>query len=254
MNKAIYFAFAFAICILGISCAKHPSADDESQKTNIYNLVILDCSGSMQPLREAAIQGYNETLEVIRVAQEQYGIEQQNFVSLVLFNFDIKKVFDCDTVQNMPNLLTENYLPEGPTAMWDAIGISLSDLQQNMDSLDNATAVVTIISDGLENASHRFSLAQVVSQIDSLKDQGVMFVFMGTNQNVTQTAAQLHIDTYRIFEYTEDGMRDAWESGIKASAEYYNRMAQYNKDTRGMSKEERNAYFRDRNKENGWFE
>lgn len=80
-----------------------------------------------------------------------------------------------------------------------------------------------------------------------------MFVFMGTNQNVAQTAALLHIDAYRIFEYTADGMRDAWESGIRASAEYYDRMAQYNKDTRGMSKEERNAYFRNRNKENEWF-
>lgn len=126
-------------------------------------------------------------------------------------------------------------------------------LQQRLDSLDNATAVVTIISDGLENASHRYSLEQVVSQIDGLKEDGVMFVFMGTNQNVVQTATQLHIDAYRTFEYTADGMKEAWENGIKASAEYYDRMEQYNKDTRGMSKEERNAYFRDRNKENEWF-
>ena len=236
-----------------IGCAKHSSQETDDPITDIYNLVILDCSGSMQPLREAAIQGYNETLDAIRTAQEQYGIEQQHLVSLTLFNMDVTKVFDCDTVQNMPNLLTENYMPEGVTALWDAVGISLTELQQRLDSLNNATAVVTIISDGLENASHRYSLYQVVSQIDRLKEQGVMFVFMGTNQNVAQTASQLHIDTYRIFEYTADGMKEAWESGIKASAEYYERMAQYNKDTRGMSKEERNAYFRDRNKENEWF-
>lgn len=236
-----------------IGCAKHSSQETDGPITDIYNLVILDCSGSMQPLREAAIQGYNETLDAIRTAQEQYGIEQQNLVSLILFNANVTKVFDCDTVQNMPNLLAENYMPEGITAMWDAIGISLSKLQNRLDSLDNATAVVTIISDGLENASRRYTLEQVVSLIDNLKEQGVRFVFMGTNQNVAQTATQLHIDAYRTFEYTADGMRDAWESGIKASAEYYDRMAQYNKDTRGMSKEERNAYFRDRNKENGWF-
>lgn len=235
-----------------IGCAKQ-TGHEEGPATNIYNLVILDCSGSMQPLREAAIQGYNETLDVIRYAQEQYGIEQQHLVSLTLFNMDVTKVFDCDTVQNMPNLLMENYMPEGVTAMWDAIGISLTELQQRLDSLDNATAVVTVISDGLENASHRYSLEQVVSQIDGLKEDGVMFVFMGTNQNVVQTATKLHIDAYRTFEYTADGMKEAWESGIKASAEYYDRMAQYNKDTRGMSKEERNAYFRDRNKENEWF-
>ncbi len=249
MKKIFIILCIFIICI---GCAKQTSYE-EGPTTNIYNLVILDCSGSMEPLREAAIRGYNETLDVIRSAQDQYGIEQQHLVSLTLFNADVTKAFDCDTVQNMPNLLEENYMPEGITAMWDAIGISLSDLQQNLDSLDNATAVVTIISDGLENASHRYSLEQVVSQIDGLKEQGVMFVFMGTNQNVAQTAAQLHIDAYRVFEYTADGMKDAWESGIKASAEFYDRMAHYNKETREMSKEERNAYFRDRNKENKWF-
>ena len=102
MKKIFIILCIFIICI---GCAKQTS-HEEGPATNIYNLVILDCSGSMQPLCEAAIQGYNETLDVIRYAQEQYGIEQQNLVSLVLFNFDITKVFDCDTVQNMPNLLT----------------------------------------------------------------------------------------------------------------------------------------------------
>ena len=49
-------------------------------------------------------------------------------------------------------------------------------------------------------------------------------------------------------------MKEAWKSGIKASSDYYDRMSQYNKDTRNMSKEERNKYYRDRNKEDGWFD
>ena len=87
-----------------------------------------------------------------------------------------------------------------------------------------------------------------------MKNQGVMFVFMGTNQNVQQTAEALHIDDYKIFEYSTEGMKRAWKSGIKASADYYDRMSQYNKDTRNMSKEERNRYYRDRNAEDGWFD
>ena len=54
--------------------------------------------------------------------------------------------------------------------------------------------------------------------------------------------------------YTTDGMKDAWQSGIKASADYYDRMSQYNKDTRGMTRQDRNTYYRDRNKEDGWFD
>ena len=253
MKRSILFLLAI-MCLAG--CAKRSSqstTDENVEVTKIYNLVILDRSGSMMPLREVAVQGYNETLDVIRAAQQQYNLEQQNLVTLTLFNHLVTDVYDCDTVQNLPNLLMQDYQPDGMTAMYDAIGLSLTKLQRKLNKLENATAVVTIISDGLENASHIYSLDRVAKLIDSMKNQGVMFVFMGTNQNVQQTAEALHIDDYKIFEYSTEGMKEAWQSGIDASADYYERMSQYNKDTKGMSKQERNDYYRDRNKEDGWF-
>ena len=253
MKRSILFLLAI-MCLAGCAKRSNQSTTDENvEVTKIYNLVILDRSGSMMPLREVAVQGYNETLDVIRAAQQQYNLEQQNLVTLTLFNHLVTDVYDCDTVQNLPNLLMQDYRPEGMTAMLDAIGLSLSKLQRKLNKLENATAVVTIISDGLENASRIYSLSRVAKLIDSLKNQGVMFVFMGTNQNVQQTAEALHIDDYKIFEYSTEGMKEAWQSGIDASADYYERMSQYNKDTKGMSKQERNDYYRDRNKEDGWF-
>ena len=252
MKRSILFLLAI-LCLAGCAKRSNQSTTDENvEVTKIYNLVILDRSGSMTPLREVAVQGYNETLDVIRAAQQQYDLEQQNLITLALFNTEVTNVFDCDTIQNVPNLLWDNYVPYGGTAMWDAIGISLTNLKTKLDSLENATAVVTIISDGEENSSYRYSCKQVASLIDELKNQGVMFVFMGTNQNVQQTAEALHIDEYKSFPYTVEGMKDAWKRGMKSSADYYDRMSQYNKDTRNMSKEERNNYYRDRNKENGW--
>jgi len=256
MKRTFLFLLAI-VCLAG--CAKRSNQSNQSptdenvEVTKIYNLVILDRSGSMTPLREVAVQGYNETLDVIRAAQQQYNLEQQNLVTLTLFNHLVTDVYDCDTVQNLPNLLMQDYRPDGMTAMFDAIGLSLTKLQRKLNKLENATAVVTIISDGLENASHIYSLGRVAKLIDSMKNQGVMFVFMGTNQNVQRVASALHIDEYRYFEYSADGLKEAWKSGINASAEYYDRMSQYNKDTKGMSKKERNDYYRDRNKEDGWF-
>lgn len=256
MNSKL-FIFCVAVLAL-ISCAKHQTqatriTDEDVDVTKIYNIVILDRSASMSPLREAAVQGYNGVLEVIRTAQEQNAIEQQNYITLSFFNDSVTNVFDCDTVRSIPDLLLDDYRPQGNTALWDAIGISLDSLKVKLDSLENATAVVTIISDGLENASKHYSIYAVADRIDALKGQGVMFVFMGTNQDVAQTAASLHIVNYRVFEYTAEGMKEAWQSGIDASAGYYERMSQYNKDTRGMSKQERNDYYRDRNAEDGWF-
>ena len=242
------------MCLAG--CAKRSSqstTEENVEVTKIYNFVILDRSGSMMPLREVAVQGYNETLEVIRNAQQQYNLEQQNLVTLTLFKHEITNVFNCDTIQNMPNLLLTEYNPIGATAMLDAIGLSLTNLKTKLDSLQNATAVVTIISDGEENSSKKYKYKDVTNLIDKLKDQGVMFVFMGTNQNVEMVSSALHIDDYKVFEYSTEGMKDAWRSGINASSDYYDRMSQYNKYTRNMSKEERNKYYRDRNKEDGWF-
>ncbi len=257
MKKSILFLLAI-LCLAG--CAKRSNqsnlstTDENVEVTKIYNLVILDRSGSMTPLREVAVQGYNETLDVIRNAQQQYNLEQQNLVTLTLFNHFVTDVYDCDTVQDLPNLLMQDYRPDGMTAMFDAIGLSLSKLQRKLNKLENATAVVTIISDGLENASHIYSLGRVAKLIDSMKNQGVMFVFMGTNQNVQQVASALHIDEYRYFEYSTAGMKDAWEHSMNASADYYDRMSQYNKDTHGMTKKARNEYYRNRNQEDGWFD
>lgn len=254
MKKIILFLLAM-LCLAGCAKRANQSTTDENvEVTKIYNLVILDRSASMTPLREVAVQGYNETLDVIRAAQQQYNLEQQNLVTLTLFNHLVTDVYDCDTVQDLPNLLMQDYRPDGATAMFDAIGLSLSKLQRKLNKLENATAVVTIISDGKENASHIYTLDSIAKMIDSLKQQGVMFVFMGTNQNVQQTASALHIDKYKVFEYSTEGMKRAWESGMKASADYYDRMSQYNKDTRGMSRKDRNNYYRDRNKEDGWFD
>lgn len=249
------------LCLLAMlslaGCAKRANqstTNENVEVTKIYNLVILDRSGSMTPLREVAVQGYNETLEVIRNAQQQYNLEQQNLVTLTLFNHEITDIFDCDTVQNMSNLLLTEYQPIGATAMLDAIGISLTKLRDKLDNLQNATAVVTIISDGEENSSSQYRYKDVAKLIDELKNQGVMFVFMGTNQNVEMVSSALHIDDYKVFAYSTEGMKEAWNSGMKASADYYDRMSRYNKDTRNMTKEERNNYYRDRNQEDGWFD
>lgn len=253
MKKSILFLLAI-VCLAGCAKRSNQSTTDENvEVTKIYNLVILDRSGSMMPLREVAVQGYNETLDVIRNAQKQYNLEQQNLVTLTLFNHEITNVFDCDTVQNLPNFLMQDYKPDGWTAMLDAIGISLTKLKNKLDNLQNATAVVTIISDGEENSSKKYKYKDVAKLIDELKNQGVMFVFMGTNQNVELVSSALHIDDYKVFEYSIEGMKDAWKSGMNASSDYYDRMSQYNKDTRNMSKDERNRYYRDRNQEDGWF-
>ena len=53
----------------------------EATKTEVYNLIILDKSGSMHSIRTAAIDGYNETLGSIRAAQHKHIDTQRHFIS-----------------------------------------------------------------------------------------------------------------------------------------------------------------------------
>lgn len=58
---------------------------NEIEKTQVFNLIILDRSGSMELIREAAIEGFNRTLAGIKKAQEKYADTQDHYVSLVTF-------------------------------------------------------------------------------------------------------------------------------------------------------------------------
>ena len=44
---------------------------NEILKTKVFNVIILDRSGSMECIRQAAVEGFNETLAGIKKAQEK---------------------------------------------------------------------------------------------------------------------------------------------------------------------------------------
>ncbi len=54
-------------------------------KQRVFNLIILDESGSMSSIKKQAIDGVNETVQTIRTAQKKHE-DQEHFVTLVAFN------------------------------------------------------------------------------------------------------------------------------------------------------------------------
>lgn len=51
---------------------------NEIQKTQVFNVIILDRSGSMNRIRKAAVDGFNETLAGIKKAQEKFADTQDH--------------------------------------------------------------------------------------------------------------------------------------------------------------------------------
>ena len=98
----------------------------------------------------------------------------------------------------------------GMTPLYDAIGLSLTRLEHHTASLADVAVVVTIITDGLENASREYRRESIHRLIDEMKGKGWAFNFMGANQDSYASARDIGIHHSRNFDYSEKGTQSAF--------------------------------------------
>ena len=172
-------------------------------KTRIFNLIIIDESGSMQSIKKEAIDSVNETIQTIRSAQKKHE-DQEHYVSLVTFNDDVKTVYECVAVNEVKELTVETYQPDCCTALYDAMGISLNALRKKVAEDDKV--LVTVVTDGYENASKEYSGKAIKALVDELKAKGWVFAYIGANQDVEAVAATISITNTLRFNATSAGV------------------------------------------------
>ena len=221
-------------------------------KTQIYNLIILDKSGSMSSIARAAIAGFNETVGGIRSAQERFAETQEHFVSLMIFcNCEKRLVYDKVPVANVKELTSKEYRPCCCTPLYDAMGISINNLFNEIKDKEDATAVVTVITDGLENASKEYSGPAIKALVERMKEEeGWNFAYIGTNQDVKATSSSLNIDNYMAFADDEAGMHEAWIKERKSRTMMYSRMSDDFAATSAMPSAMRKIFRSRSNREN----
>ncbi len=177
-------------------------------KTRIFNLIIIDESGSMQSIKRAAIDSVNETIQTIRSAEQKHP-EQEHYVSLVSFNDDVKTIYDCVEVEQVKEINDETYQPSCCTALYDAMGISLTKLRKRVAESDKV--LVTVVTDGYENASKEYSGKAIKALVDELKAKGWVFAYIGANQDVEAVAATISITNVIQFEANPSGTQEMTE-------------------------------------------
>lgn len=174
----------------------------DSTETKIYNLIIIDESGSMDCIRQQAMDSVNETIQTIRAAQER-NENQEHFVTLVTFNDTATIVNDCAPINEIKELTAKSYRPDCCTALYDAMGISLNALQKKVSKEDKV--LVTIVTDGYENASQEYNLRTIKALVEELKAKGWVFAYLGANQDAEEVAFSMSIDNAMSWESTREG-------------------------------------------------
>lgn len=180
---------------------------ETTNKTRIYNVIILDKSGSMSSIAKQAVDGVNETLGGIRSSQLK-DPTQDNYVTLVAFcGCELRTIYDNTPIAEVSNITPNDYRPCCCTPLFDAVGTTITRLHPIVTD-NKGAAAVTIITDGYENASREYSGKAIKDLIERYKNEGWMFAYIGADHDVEAVAAQMSIDNTLVFDKTEAGTRE----------------------------------------------
>jgi hypothetical protein len=121
-------------------------------------------------------------------------------------------------------LTTRVYVPDGTTALLDAIGLTTKLLQPHIGETTeyDTTCVVVILTDGHENASRHYILPVIRGLIKELEGTGKWtFSFIGATLDAVSVAEQMNINPKNSFSFEKKSMkRDVWEK-LGDSVEQY---------------------------------
>ena len=174
---------------------------------NIYNVIILDESGSMSSIYRETLTGMNEVLNGIRKSQEEFP-DQKNFVTIVTFEGNgmtgVKSRRDRVPIGKVEDFSEKDYQPGGCTPLYDAMGKTLNWVEGLVNEDDRV--FVTIITDGMENASEEYSGHTIKALTERLRKKGWTLSYLGANQDAVEVAKGLNIVNSMQFDATGDGM------------------------------------------------
>ena len=152
---------------------------------------LLDVSGSMESCWDDTIGGFNAFVN----DQKATG----GTLTLIQFDHEYQVTFERTKIEDVQPLTRATYKPRGSTALLDAIGRLIKEWK------GSANPSVVILTDGLENASHKFTKAHIKDLIETKTKDGWTFAYLGANQDAFAEAGSIGIAPGGTLNY--DGNR-----------------------------------------------
>ena len=176
------------------------------KRTTVHNLIIVDASGSMSSIYNQALTGINETIQTIYLVDQHDPYVAQSITLLSFANGDekLQYIYRNEDPEMVRPVTEKDYVLRGSTALYDAIGDAVTGLKKHVCKEDKA--LVTIITDGYENASEEYSGKTVKALVSRLREKGWVFAYIGANQDAVEVARDLNIANALNYDATPEGM------------------------------------------------
>lgn len=182
---------------------------------------IIDKSGSMQSMLDAAINGFNSFLE------DQKSVEGKAVVSTIMFSTQYNVLYENIDIQNCTFFNRNNYVPHGGTALYDAIGKTIDSEIESLAKLSleerPEKTLCVILTDGEENSSKVYGQEKIKSMITEMKEDFKWeFLFLAANEEASLTAQSMGISKGNSYSFmnSSDGLEDAYRGVSYATASY----------------------------------
>jgi uncharacterized protein YegL len=190
----------------------------------VFNLIILDESGSMESIKQATINGFNELIQSIKHSLKDFSAIEQ-YVNFFSFNGQgIKEHLPLCRAEHLNFLSAEKYVPDHMTPLYDAIGFTVNQLKKAIENETQYSVLVTILTDGEENNSKEYRFEDIAALIGNMRSKGWVFTYIGANHNVEQTAVSLNINNHLQFEATEEDTEQMFEKNNNSRKKYMNKI------------------------------
>jgi hypothetical protein len=188
-----------------------PSKGNSNMKKTYYHLV-LDKSGSMDSCWSEARQVINKQLQDLKRIQSE-NPDSKILFSYCAFNQALRFSSYLMPVEDATIDWATIY-PEGMTALYDAIGESISYVKEKAaDDLKSeySDVVMLIMTDGHENSSKRY-LGRDIKEMMQACEQSEKwnFLFLGAGLNVAEVTKELDRGDKNSFSFSKKNFHSAF--------------------------------------------
>lgn len=166
-------------------------------------ICIIDRSGSMESIRSDAIGGFN------RFLKDQQMLPDNAQLTMVLFDDQYELIHNGIDIQKVQPLTNQTFVPRGMTALLDAIGRTINEVSARVSDqpLERhpEKVIVSILTDGQENASREFDLKTIKEMITKYtQNLHWDFIYLAANQDAFAESRQMGISAENTVMYSSD--------------------------------------------------